>query len=107
MKYKYIKFFIIIFFITFFSSKNLISEVSEEKIFEVKNISVEVESTSSSKAKEIALLEAQEKGFKNLMKKMLLETDYDKIKSINVEKILEFVGAIDVSLTVTETVSPT
>ena len=96
MKYKYIKFFIIIFFITFFSSKNLISEVSEEKIFEIKNISVEVESTSSSKAKEIALLEAQEKGFKNLLRKILLETEYEKIESINIEKILGFVESIEV-----------
>ena len=57
---------------------------------------MEIESTSSSKAREIALLEAQEKGFKNLMKKMLLESEYEKIETINIEKILEFVDAIEI-----------
>ncbi len=79
MKYNFIKFFIIFFLIVFINPNILISATSEDKIFEVKNISVEIESTSSSKAREIALLEAQEKGFKNLMKKMLLESEYKKI----------------------------
>ena len=96
MKYNFIKFFIIFFLIVFINPNILISATSEDKIFEVKNISVEIESTSSSKAREIALLEAQEKGFKNLMKKMLLESEYEKIETINIEKILEFVDAIEI-----------
>ena len=55
-----------------------------------------VESTSSFKAKEIAILEAQEKGFKNLMNKMLLELEYKKIGSIKINTILEFVNAIEI-----------
>ena len=66
MKYKFIKFLIIFFLIIFIDPNIIISETSEDKIFQVKNISVEIESTSSSKAREIALLEAHEKGFKNL-----------------------------------------
>ena len=96
MKYNFIKFFIVFFFIIFLNSKVSISETSQDKIFEVKNISVNVESTSSFKAKEIALLEAQEKGFKNLMNKMLLELEYKKIGSIKINKILEFVNAIEI-----------
>ena len=96
MKYNFIKFFIIFFFIICFKSNILISETSQNKIFEVKNILVEIESTSSSKAKKIALLEAQEKGFKNLMNKMLLESEYEKTKSTTIEKILEFVDAIEI-----------
>ena len=88
MKYNFIKFFIIFFFIIFLNSKVSISETSQDKIFKVKNISVNVESTSSFKAKEIAILEAQEKGFKNLMNKMLLESEYKKIGSIKINKIL-------------------
>ena len=96
MKYIFVKFFIIFFFIIFINLNVLISETSQEEIFEVKNILVEVESTSSSKAKEIALLEAQEKGFKSLMNKMLLESEYEKIKTINIEKVLGFVDAIEI-----------
>ena len=96
MKYNFIKFFIIFFFIILLNLKVSISETLQNKIFEVKNILVNIESTSSSKAKEIALLEAQEKGFRNLMNKMLLESEYEKIKSINIEKILEFVNAIEI-----------
>ena len=96
MKYNFIKFFIIFFFIFFLKLNILISGTAQNKIFEVKNISVEIESTTSTNAKEIALLEAQEKGFKNLMKKMLLETEYEKIENINIEKILEFVDAIEI-----------
>ena len=96
MKYNFIKFFIVFFFIIFLNSKVSISETSQDKIFKVKNISVDVESTSSFKAKEIALLEAQEKGFKNLMNKMLLELEYKKIGSIKINKILEFVNAIEI-----------
>ena len=88
MKYNFIKFFIVFFFIIFLNSKVSISETSQDKIFEVKNISVNVESTSSFKAKEIAILEAQEKGFKNLMNKMLLELEYKKIGSIKINTIL-------------------
>ena len=62
----------------------------------MKNISVTAESTSSSKAKEIAILKAQEKGFKNLMNKMLLESEYEKIQNIKIDKILEFVNAIEI-----------
>ncbi len=96
MKYNFITFLIIFFLVIFINPNILISATSEDKIFQVKNISVEIESTSSPKAKEIALLEAQEKGFKNLMKKMLLETEYEKIENINIEKILEFVDAIEI-----------
>ena len=96
MKYNFIKFFIIFFFIILLNLKVSISETLQNKIFEVKNISVNIESTSSSKAKEIALLEAQEKGFRNLMNTMLLESEYEKIESINIEKILEFVNAIEI-----------
>ena len=80
----FIKFFITFFFIIFFYSKNLLCEVNEYKVFEIKNISVDVESTSSSKAKEIALLEAQEKGFKNLMNKILLKSEFEKIDTITI-----------------------
>ena len=59
MKYNFIKTFIIFFFIIFLNINDLISETSDDKLFEVKNISVYIESTSSSKAKEIALLKAQ------------------------------------------------
>ncbi|PPR32766.1 MAG: hypothetical protein CFH27_01058 [Alphaproteobacteria bacterium MarineAlpha6_Bin5] len=96
MKYNHIKFFIFFFFITFFNLKILFSETTEDKIFEVKNISVEAESTSSTKAKEIALLQAQEKGFKNLMNKMLLKSEYEKIEDTSIDKILEFVDAIKI-----------
>jgi len=96
MKYNFIKFFIIFFFIILLNLKVSISETFQDKIFEVRNISVNIESTSSSKAKEIALLEAQEKGFRNLMNTMLLESEYEKIESINIEKILEFVNAIEI-----------
>jgi len=96
MKYNFIKFFIIFFFIVLLNLKVSISETSQDKIFEVKNISVNIESTSLSKAKEIALLKAQEKGFKNLMNTMLLESEYEKIESINIKKILEFVNAIEI-----------
>ena len=82
MKYNFIKFFIIVFFIIFLNLKVSMSGTSQDKIFEVKNISVSAESTSSSKAKEIAILKAQEKGFKNLMNKMLLESEYEKIENI-------------------------
>ena len=96
MKYNFIKFFIIFFFIVFLNLKVSISGTSQDKIFEVKNISVSAESTSSSKAKEIAILKAQEKGFKNLMNKMLLESEYEKIENIKIDKILEFVNAIEI-----------
>ena len=96
MKYKFIKFFSIIFFIFILNYNVLVSETSENKIFKVDNIYVEIESTSSSKAREIALLEAQEKGFKSLMKKILLEPEYKKIEMINMDKILEFVDAIEI-----------
>ena len=96
MKYNFIKTFIIFFFIIFLNINDLISETSDDKLFEVKNISVYIESTSSSKAKEIALLKAQEKGFKSLMNKMLLESEYEKIESITIKKILEFVNAIEI-----------
>ena len=96
MKYNFIKFFIIFFFIFFLKSNILISGTSQGKIFKVKNILVEIESTTSTNAKEIALLEAQEKGFRNLMNKMLLPSEYEKIKSVNIEKILEFVDAIEI-----------
>ena len=92
----FIKFFITFFFIIFFYSKNLLCEVNEYKVFEIKNISVDVESTSSSKAKEIALLEAQEKGFKNLMNKILLKSEFEKIDTITIDKISDFVDAIEV-----------
>ena len=96
MKYNFIKFFIIFFFIFFLKSNILISGTSQGKIFKVKNILVEIESTTSTNAKEIALLEAQEKGFRNLMNKMLLPSEYEKIQSVNIEKILEFVDAIEI-----------
>jgi len=96
MKYNFIKTFIIFFFIIFLNINDLISKTSDDKLFEVKNISVYIESTSSSKAKEIALLKAQEKGFKSLMNKMLLESEYEKIESITIKKILEFVDAIEI-----------
>ena len=96
MKYNFIKFFIIFFLIIFINLNISISETSEDKIFKVKNISVSAESASSAKAREIAILKAQEKGFKNLMNKMLLETEYEKIKDIKIDKILEFVNAIEV-----------
>jgi len=96
MKYNFIKTFIIFFFIIFLNINDLISETPDDKLFEVKNISVYIESTSSSKAKEIALLKAQEKGFKSLMNKMLLESEYEKIESITIKKILEFVDAIEI-----------
>ena len=96
MKYNFIKFFISVFFIIFLNLKVSISGTSQDKIFEVKNISVSAESTSSSKAKEIAILKAQEKGFKNLMNKMLLESEYEKIENIKIDKILEFVNAIEI-----------
>ena len=82
MKYNFIKFFIIFFFIIFLNSKVSISETSQDKIFKVKNISVNVESTSSFKAKEIAILEAQEKGFKNLMNKVVKNGKAHKVNSI-------------------------
>ena len=96
MKYNFIKFFIIFFFIFFLKSNILISGTSHGKIFKVKNILVEIESTTSTNAKEIALLKAQEKGFKNLMNKMLLPSEYEKIKSVNIVKVLEFVDAIEI-----------
>ena len=58
MKYNFIKFFIIFFLIIFINPNISISGTSEDKIFKVKNISVSAESTSSAKAKEIAILEA-------------------------------------------------
>ena len=96
MKYKFTKFFIIFFFIIFSKLSFAIPDNIQDKVFEVKNISVEVESKTLSKAKEIALLEAQEKGFKNLMNKILLESEYKKIENINIEKILEFVDSIKI-----------
>ena len=96
MKYNFIKTFIFFFFIIFLNINDLISKTSDDKLFEVKNISEYIESTSSSKAKEIALLKAQEKGFKSLMNKMLLESEYEKIESITIKKILEFVDAIEI-----------
>tara|TARA_Y100000590_G_scaffold98506_1_gene112135 strand:+ start:210 stop:1307 length:1098 start_codon:yes stop_codon:yes gene_type:complete len=96
MKYNFIKFFIIFLFIFFADSRSLISETAKDEVFKISNISVNIESSSSSKAKEIALLEAQEKGFNNLMNKILLESEYEKIKGINIEIILEFVNAIEI-----------
>ena len=48
MKYKFIKFLIIFFLIIFIDPNIIISETSEDKIIQVKNISVEIESKSSS-----------------------------------------------------------
>ena len=96
MKYRYIKFFIIFFFIILSKISFLTSETSDNKIFTVKNIYVEVESSSSSKARERALIDAQLKGFKNLMNKMLLESEYEKIDNITIEKVTGFVDAIEI-----------
>tara|TARA_B100000029_G_scaffold516355_1_gene629039 strand:- start:3331 stop:4431 length:1101 start_codon:yes stop_codon:yes gene_type:complete len=97
MKYNFIKIFIAFFFISFIFPKYLLSDTEKKiGIFTVNNVFVDISSSSTSKAKEIALLTAQENGFNNLMKKMLLDSEYEKIKDIKVEKIQEFVEAIEI-----------
>ena len=96
MKYKYTKFLLIFFYLILINFNSVSNAASKDKIFEVKNISVDIESTSTTKAREIALLEAQEKGFKNLMRKMMLDLEYEKVEATPIEKILEFVEAIEV-----------
>ena len=97
MKYNFIKIFIIFFLISIIFSKYLLSGTEKKgTIFTINDVFIDITSTSTSKAKEIALLTAQEKGFNNLMKKMLLETEYQKIKDIEAERIQEFVEAIEI-----------
>ncbi|PPR37665.1 MAG: hypothetical protein CFH26_00599 [Alphaproteobacteria bacterium MarineAlpha6_Bin4] len=96
MKLNFTKFLLAFFFVVFFTLKVALSASINNKLFEVKNINVEIESTTSTRAREIALLKAQEKGFKNLMNKMLLTSEYEKIKTISIEKMLEFVDAIEI-----------
>ena len=107
MKYRHTRFFaIFLFFLLFFKQNSLFADLVNDEVFTVKNILVNISSTSSVKAKEIALLEAQEKGFDILMNKILLKNEYEKIlENLETEKILEFVQEIEIESEKTTSVS--
>ena len=96
MKYSDLKFFVI-FFIFLFCSHNIHAvNTIEDQVFTIRNISVDIYSNTSEQARDIALEEAQIKGFNKLMNKMLLKGEYDKIANFDEDKILELVEEIEV-----------
>lgn len=106
MKYRHAKFFAIFFIFLFFKQNLAFADLVKDEVFTVKNILVDVSSVSSVKAKEIALLEAQEQGFNILMKKILLKGEYAKIlNNIDTEQILEFVQEIEIESEKTSSLS--
>tara|TARA_B100001013_G_scaffold337144_1_gene257009 strand:- start:1143 stop:2240 length:1098 start_codon:yes stop_codon:yes gene_type:complete len=96
MKYSDLKFFLFFFISLFLMHKIIFAEIIEDQVFTIRNISVDVKSASSSKAREIALQEAQIKGFSVLMQKMLLKGEYEKISYIKKNKIMELVQEIEI-----------
>ena len=96
MKYNVSKFFVIFFIFLFFNHNIILAEITEDEVFTIRNILVDVSSKSSAHARDIALRDAQIKGFYILMKKMLLKGEYEKISDINKDKILELVEEISI-----------
>lgn len=96
MKYSDLKFFVIFFIFLFCSHSIYAVNTIEDKVFTIRNISVDISSDTSEQARDIALQEAQIKGFNKLMKKMLLKGEYDKISSFDVDKILQLVEEIEI-----------
>ena len=96
MKYFCTKFFVIFFIFLFFNQNLVFAETNDGEIFDVRSISVDISSTSSSIARQIAIQEAQEKAFKSLMRKMLLKGEYEKIPEIDKNIILNFVEEIEI-----------
>ena len=96
MKYNVSKFFVIFFIFLFFNHNIILAEITEDEVFTIRNILVDVSSKSSAHARDIALRDAQIKGFDILMKKMLLKGEYEKISDINKDKILELVEEISI-----------
>ena len=73
MKYSYLKFFVIFFIFLFCSHSIHAVNTIEDQVFTIRNISVDIYSNTSEQARDIALEEAQIKGFNKLMNKMLLK----------------------------------
>ena len=96
MKYSYLKFFVIFFIFLFCSHSIHAVSTIEDQVFTIRNISVDIYSNTSEQARDIALEEAQIKGFNKLMNKMLLKGEYDKIANFDEDKILELVEEIEV-----------
>ena len=96
MKYSYLKFFVIFFIFLFCSHSIHAVNTIEDQVFTIRNISVDIYSNTSEQARDIALEEAQIKGFNKLMNKMLLKGEYDKIANFDEDKILELVEEIEV-----------
>jgi len=96
MKYSYLKFFVIFFIFLFCPHSIHAVNTIEDQVFTIRNISVDIYSNTSEQARDIALEEAQIKGFNKLMNKMLLKGEYDKIANFDEDKILELVEEIEV-----------
>ena len=96
MKYSYLKFFVIFFIFLFCSHSIHAVNTIEDQVFTIRNISVDIYSNTSEQARDIALEEAQIKGFNKLMNKMLLKGEYAKITNFEEDKILELVEEIDI-----------
>ena len=83
MKYSYLKFFVIFFIFLFCPHSIHAVNTIEDQVFTIRNISVDIYSNTSEQARDIALEEAQIKGFNKLMNKMLLKGEYDKIANFD------------------------
>ena len=96
MKYSDAKFFIILFIFLFFKNNIVFADSIEDQVFTIRNIKVNVSSTSSVAAKEIALQEAQEQGFQILMEKILLKGEYEKVFNLENIKVTDLAQEIEI-----------